>query len=155
MKGKITYAVAASLFALLLTSCDQGGDRSTPTLDRLSTYDPGPYPTTGHMKGDPYDYRQASGTAVPKKNVALVVDICQLALIDDSTFKPNLASRDVVTSTIRRHYEAKDWREIPGLRPWTHSNFVKSLTTADRERLVDEVVDTMKSGRVSIGDCSK
>lgn len=37
-------------------------------------------------------------------------------------------------------YVTKDWENIRGYRPWTHSKFIGQLSPSDRARLADEIV---------------
>lgn len=89
---------------------------------------------------------------VPSKPMALVVDMCILIRREDVTFKPQFATPFEINAGVET-YSTRNWQEIPGLRPWTHSNFIRALSPKDRTALASELVQVMKSGRISPEDC--
>jgi hypothetical protein len=116
-------------------------------MSRLDAYDAhGPKPET-------YDYRIRDGVPVPSKQMALVVDVCYLFQMQlDSTFKP-LHARPEDVSAALRIYETRDWMRTPGLRPFTHTQFVRSLSDTERDALTLEITNVLRSGRIDPSDC--
>ena len=59
----------------------------------------------------------------------------------------NHVSEDNVKQALNVYVE-RDWNNIAGYRPWTHLNFVRSLSPQDREILAKEVVKYMEANGV-------
>jgi hypothetical protein len=155
--------VLALAFAFLATSGTsheagaqtQGRGAPPSVLKRLETFQAPPYPAAEgpSIDRETFDYRRASGNPVPPKPLAFVVDVCMVIYQEvNSIFKPLLATPDDVRPVVAV-YQNRDWMKIPGLRPWTHTRFVRSLTDTEREQLVREVTAILKSGAVTKEDC--
>ena len=143
----------AILMALALPGLPRASAQgnSHVVLSRLNTYEAPPFPAREYTDRETYDYRLQHGAPVPDKQMALVLDVCQVIRKElDDHFKPLHARQRDVRAGLSI-YEKRSWEAIPGYRPWTHWNFVRSLSATDRENLASEIAAVMQE-RVSAGD---
>jgi len=141
-----------SFLALVILCLSGCSGRSV--LDRIETYKPPTFPayTAGGqlVDRDTYDYRIKQGKPSPPSfRDALVCDLWQRMTtdLDIKGINQHHVSEDDVRRAIGVYVE-KDWQDIAGNRPWTHSNFLKSLTTSERQELAKEVVRYMDQNGV-------
>ena len=116
-------------------------------LDRIETYKAPPYPVSPGdlVDRETYDYRLKSGEPNPPSFTdSLICDLWQRMTMDLDLKGINQyrVSENDVQRAINVYVE-NDWHNISGYRPWTHSNFLRSLTTSERKRLDAEVVRYM------------
>ena len=97
-----------------------------------------------------YDYRKLGGKPNPPTLTdAFIVDLWQRMSMDLKLqgITKNRVSEENVKQALNIYME-RDWEKIAGYRPWTHWNFVRSLSPQDREALAKEVVRYMASNGV-------
>jgi hypothetical protein len=117
------------------------GLASGQILVRIEMYDAPPYPADRFSDREPYDHRVRSGGPL----AATLTDtlVCDVFLI----ITRKLDVRGVSVGSARNEhvkmgiefYVEHEWVRIPGLRPWTHWNFVRSLNAEQRQRLGQEI----------------
>jgi hypothetical protein len=130
------------LLGFLSTLCAQ-------ELIKIETYKCDPYPKSQYIDKETYDYRTADGTAVPPTLTDVL--ICDLWQRIDFDLKIKVTREEVTEEIISATmviYLYRDWSNIAGYRPWTHSNFIKSLTVDQRKTLAAEVVSYIKKNGV-------
>ncbi len=118
-----------------------------PTLAKLSAYVPPQKPS--EVK-DAYDYRLQSNSPVPPTKIdAFICDVWLLMNMDLKLagIKENIVSVLDVNQVLN-FYLTSDFGKLRGYRPWTHQNFVKSLTVEQRKALSQEVVKYMSANGV-------
>lgn len=147
---KIFFAVLAVGFLLPVVHAQV---KNSVLLKQLENYSAPPFPASQHAEMETYDYRASAKMSNPPKPLSFVIDVCGIALRDNPAFKPNLADTDDIQAAISL-YEI-DWRKIPGFRPWTHSNYVRSLSSSDKATLVKDIVNIFRNGYVTLDDCNK
>ena len=114
-------------------------------LERIETFEAPPYPTSGYGNKETYDYRIMNNAMVPPSlEETLIFDLwlrlhMDLHLIEMST---DLIQKPPSIDDVRRAiniYIEREWKDIAGLRPWTHSNFIRGLDNQERKKLAEEV----------------
>ncbi len=126
-----------------------------PILARVENYDP----TKGHTVSSPfpetYDFRMASNTANPPSLTDCF--ICDLFILYNqkksfSTFT-GILDETVTTKSfpatavtkLLNVYLKNEPNKTPGYRPWTHHEFVNSLSETERTKLAKDIEDYVKS----------
>ena len=129
------------IIMMLVMACS---DR--PVLPRIEAYQAPPIPAGQNYDKENYDYRKITGV----KNPPTLTDtlICDLwkRMDKDLNFKDITVDR-ITESNVRSAidmYVVKDYRLISGYRSWTHTNFLKGLSKAERSRLTTEVLAYIK-----------
>lgn len=108
-------------------------------LVKIETYVCAPDPEIINDFKETYDYRKASNTPNPPTLTdAFICDIWQR--IDKADMPFSKVTIKQVTAAFKV-YLKKDWNDISGYRPRTHSCFIRSLTEEQRKTLAAEVVD--------------
>jgi|GEM_PF-1926804 len=154
--------------------CEQSvaGEGTTGTLRLIETYKAPPYPKEelkekpsdsleymlsifGKRDMETYDYRKniAGVTVPPTLTDTLISDLWQRITKDLklSGVTPKTVSEGQVVQAINIYLQ-RGWRDIAGYRPWTHWNFIGSLTPEQRDRLGKEVVAYMHDSGVKEGN---
>ena len=115
-------------------------------LSKLQTYRASPYPVSGVQ--EVYDFRKNNGLAVPKTFVdTFICDIWMLIVKEN----PNVNLTNLNLSNINVAldiYINRDFAQISGYRPWTHSNFIKSLSQQQRNILAQETLNFIQKNGV-------
>ena len=116
-------------------------DKSKKVLILIEKYTCKPYPKSEYNEKETYDYRIESGN----KNPSTLIDtfICDIWQRIDMDLKYNILPENVTLEIINDAFEIynkKDWNHIAGYRPWTHWNFINSLTPADKQILANETL---------------
>lgn len=116
-------------------------------LLKIETYRAPPLPETPLSRllggGETYDARVRSGKPVPPTFSDTLVEDVKILLrhfFADS-------SADVGETQVSRAlglYLHVPWTSLPGYRPWTHSNFVKSLSEPERNTLARQIADRLE-----------
>jgi hypothetical protein len=113
-----------------------------PVLSRLDSYEPPTFPANDKFDREVYDYRirTAKPDVPPSLPETFACDVFAIArTLDLRGLSVGSASESPVRTVIGVYID-RPWTQIVGYRPWTYSNFVRSLTEVDRARLVREVV---------------
>jgi hypothetical protein len=118
---------------------------NTKVLRLIETYVGEPFPldefSSNYM--ETYDHRISDRPIAPVPPTLVdtfVYDIWQRISID---LKIDISYSDVFLLLINDAldvYNQKDWREIAGYRPWTHWNFIRSISSEDRKILAKEIL---------------
>lgn len=158
---------------LILSGCNKEaarlnemGDSTKPAsvaenriLPQISSYSAPAYPSVGTRNKESYDYRLESWYPVPIPPSKVDVLVCDLLLqLTKSNNQITISSEQISEYNVRdavRSYEHSSWRNIPGLRPWTHWNFIKQLSAKDRRLLAHEVHAYMLSHGINKGEVDK
>ena len=172
MKKVVVLATIVLIFSVFAgrAYCEQGkaGDGATSTLRLIETYKAPPYPKEkssdakdewlplpDSWKVETYDFRKdiAKKTVPPTLTDTLVVDLWQRMTMDLKTegTTPKTVSEDQVVQAINIYLQ-RDWKKIAGYRPWTHWNFIRSLTPEQRDGLAKDVVAYMHDSGVKEGN---
>ena len=118
-------------------------------LNLIEAYKAPPFPRRGTQDWETYDHRILHGAPVPETLTdTFVWDLWQIMIMDLGLtgVKPHQVTEGNVMKALNA-YLTKDWTEFAGYRPWTHMNFVKSLSGEQRSSLCKEVAEYMsKSG---------
>ncbi len=118
--------------------------KSASMLRRLDTFKAPPFPKErygGVLEYESYDYRIRGGTPVPPTLVDTLV--CDFWIVMKKNFQESPDPASVTEAQLARvvdFYLAGDYGRIPGYRPWTHWNFIRGLTEAERTRLVQDIL---------------
>jgi len=130
-------------------SSAQSPAQPTAVLPRIEKYKAPPYPKSGFLDRETYDYRRASKEPVPPTLTdVLICDIWQRLTLD---LKMKIKAEDVSEALIKQAmqiYLDRRADDIAGYRPWTHWNFIRRLTAPQRETLAQEVVAYIKQNGV-------
>lgn len=120
-----------------------------PVLSRIDTYKAPPYPKNASADREPYDYRIRDRKPVPATLPdVLVCDIWQRIIKD---LKLNVSSKEVSAEMIHQAfiiYLSRPWTDMTGYRPWTHYNFIRGLSDAEREALAKEITEYIEKNGV-------
>ena len=116
-------------------------------LSTIETYK-APAAPEGKLIGgkETYDHRKSYNKTVPPTLTdTFIADIWQRMNMDLKLqgITKNRVSEDNVKQALNVYLE-RDSRNIAGYRPWTHWNFIRSLSPQDRETLAKEVVKYME-----------
>jgi hypothetical protein len=133
--------LACTLF-LVLCGCT-----GKSVLNQIETYKAPAYPV---QQGDlidreTYDYRLRDGAPNPPSFTdTLICDLWRRMIfdLDIKGINEHRVTEQDVQRAIRLYIE-KDWQHIDGYRPWTHSNFLRGLSTSEKNKLASEVVQYM------------
>ena len=124
----------------LTSSTDDGS-----ILHKIETYKAPPYPNSGFISKETYDYRIESNTPVPPTLTdAFICDIWQRIKMDLK--KTDLNPFKVDEETVMKAFDVylkTGWSDIAGYRPWTLWNFIRGLSDEERKKLAGEVVAYM------------
>ena len=144
--------VALTLAALLALSIPAPGaaqkSKARSVLRSVETYKAPPYPSAEAplLAGEFYDLRRRDGLPVPPTLTdTFVRDLWRI--IDDRVAFGSVGVSHVKPGHVSRalqFYLTRGWKDVPGQRPWTHWNFVRRLTPAQRRQLSREVSAYMR-----------
>jgi hypothetical protein len=112
-------------------------------LQRIETYQAPPFPRSQHTDRETYDYRIRSGFPVPSSlSATLVADLWLIMTgnLELTGLSPTRVREDQVASAIN-FYLTRNWTNIAGYRPWTHWNFMYSLSAQNRAVLARDVAE--------------
>ncbi len=106
-------------------------------LEMIETYEAPPYPESKYVKAETYNVQRVHGFKLPPsyKDV-FAKDACGSAAGADP-FR-DITKADIIDRL--NSYRNLSYKEMNGLRPWTHSNFVKSLNEKDFSKLQKELI---------------
>lgn len=113
-------------------------------LEKLKTYNAPSPPVTD--KQAVKDLEQARMKYYKTPEEALAYDVWRILTkdLDLSQLNHNtVTERDAVRAF--EIYQTKHYGKIAGFRPWTHWNFMRSLSTGDLEILATEIVEYMRT----------
>lgn len=129
-------------------------------LAKIETYKCDPYPVDELAKAldltkEAYDYRIEDGDSAkvpPSLTDVLICDIWNIITEWELKIKikPDEINQKVILSAFEV-YTTKEWSNIRGLRPWTHWNFIRSLTKKERKKLAKEIVKYIKTKGINRG----
>ncbi len=112
-------------------------------LQRIETYQAPPFPRSQYTDRETYDYRIRSGMSVPSSlSATLVADLWLImtGYLELTGLSPTRVREDQVASAIN-FYLTRNWTNIAGYRPWTHWNFMYSLSAQNRAILARDVAE--------------
>lgn len=114
---------------------------TAPVLPTIEKYKAPPYPKSGFLAGETYDYRRKDGSPLPPTLTdTLVCDVWQRVTMDlKLTITPKEASEEIILKAFNVYLQRK-WDDIAGYRPWTHWNFIRGLKAPQRNVLAKEIV---------------
>lgn len=139
---KIIYSLVA---IIILFGCI-----SENVLSKIETYKSPPYPISKNIDRETYDYRtKTQSTVPPTLTDVFICDLWQRMTMDLEL--RGISIYRVSEEDVQRAlniYLYKNWEEISGFRPWTHSNFIRSLNENQRKILAKEVVEYMSKNGV-------
>ena len=143
---QLLRAVACALLLLVSLACGQStpaaqSPATAPVLPRIEKYKAPPYPKSAYLQGETYDYRIKTGSPLPPTLTdILICDVWQRVTMDlKLTISPKEVSETVIKQALEV-YLHRDWNDIAGYRPWTHSHFIRGLKDAQRDLLAKEIV---------------
>jgi hypothetical protein len=118
-----------------------GVSKPKSILSRITKYKAPKYPESEYIDRETWDYRKASGAPNPPTFVdAFICDIWQRITMDlKLEITEEEVTEEIVTQAMQVYLD-RDWEKIAGYRPWTHWNFIRGLTPAERAKLATEVV---------------
>lgn len=128
--------------------------RASSVLSLIETYEAPAYPQNEIVIPETYDFRKKSGARIPPTLTdALIADLWQRMTMDLKIQGITIyrVSEDHVIQAMNI-YIHRDWRHIAGYRPWTHWNFIRSLSKQEKDRLAKEVVAYMHDNGVNEGE---
>jgi hypothetical protein len=118
---------------------------NTKVLKMIETYICEPYPIDKNTKMEPYDYRildRPITDPVPPTLVdTFICDVWQRIKMDLGFNIPHTDLHLRLIIDAIDIYNKNDWQKIAGYRPWTHWNFVKSLSHGDKNILANEILN--------------
>ncbi|HKY05819.1 MAG TPA: rhodanese-like domain-containing protein [Blastocatellia bacterium] len=122
---------------------------ATGVLPLIEKYKAPAYPRSAYLDRETYDYRRGSGRPVPATLTdVLVCDLWQRVTLDlKLETKPGQVSDDVIRRGVNVYLE-RGWQDIAGYRPWTHWNFIRRLKEPQRDALVKEITEYIKTNGV-------
>lgn len=126
-----------------------------PVLSRLENFDPTKAGAEPKPFEETYDYRAGSNTANPPSLVDCF--ICDLRIlynqratfyefaghVDEAVTEKSFPASAVIK--LMQIYIKGDVRKTPGYRPWSHRQFVKTLTETEMQKLSKEVESYVKT----------
>jgi hypothetical protein len=136
------------VLALFLTSIFIPGSDSASSceiaagsiLPQIESYRAPSFPRQGDRDRETYDYRIKVGTYVPPTLTdVFIADLWTIMTVklNLKALSPRRVLADEVDQALKV-YQENDWKNIPGLRPWTHWNFVRCLSIEQRASLAKE-----------------
>jgi hypothetical protein len=115
-------------------------------LPRIESYRAPSFPRHDSIEAETYDYRLKFGVAVPPTLVDVLVCDLWRTIHDSPSGKElqpqNVTARDVLAAI--HEYLNTPWIHLAGYRPWTHSNFFKSLEPEEIQIIALEIVDYIR-----------
>ena len=142
----VVIALAITIVVSVAISCKMFGGGTSGILPTIETYKAPAIP----KDKETYDHRKSGNKPVPPTLTdTFICDIWQRMNMDLNLqgITKNHVSEDNVKQALNVYVE-RDWNNIAGYRPWTHLNFVRSLSPQDREILAKEVVKYMEANGV-------
>lgn len=124
---------------------------TSSVLQRIETYQAPPFPQSQLTDRETYDYRVRSGFSVPSSfSATLVADLWLIMTgnLELTGLSPTRVREDQVASAIN-FYLTRNWTNIAGYRPWTHWNFMYSLSAQNRAVLARDVAEHIQTYGVS------
>lgn len=116
-------------------------------LQRIETYQAPPFPQSQYSDRETYDQRIRYGRSVPSSfSATLVADLWLIMTgnLELTGLSPNRVREDQVASAIN-FYLTRNWTNIAGYRPWTHWNFMYSLSAQNRAVLARDVTEYIQT----------
>ena len=110
-------------------------------LAKIETYNCAPYPQSEDDEKETYYYRISDGKPVPP--TLTDVFICDIWQRIHKDLHLDITASEINEAKVNSAftvYLTTDWAEIAGYRPWTHWNFIRSLSVEERKVLSTEVV---------------
>ena len=145
----ILIACVSALNAMAQKPSAPAPAQTTGVLPRIEKYKAPPYPKSGFLDRETYDYRRASKEPVPPTLTdTFICDIWQRLTLD---LKLKVKAEDASEALIKQAmqiYLDRRADDIAGYRPWTHWNFIRRLTAPQRDMLAQEVVAYIKQNGV-------
>ncbi len=113
---------------------------TNPVLPQIEKFKAPPYPKSLYVQKETYDYRIASNRPVPATLTdTFICDIWQRITMDLKLTITRQETTDAIVQQAMQIYLNRKWEDIAGYRPWTHANFIRKLTAANRAQLAKEV----------------
>jgi hypothetical protein len=150
--GALAIAAAAALLIIqpwpqvpAPTAADSLKSHTSSALARINTFDEKP------AFVETYDYRLSHSKPVPPTLVdTFIEDVWQRLTMDLklSDVTPKTVTPTQIESALAI-YLSRASTQIAGFRPGTHALFVRSLTPAERVRLVSEIIEYARMHGVS------
>ncbi len=117
-------------------------------LQRIETYQAPPFPQQSQYSDrETYDQRIRYGRSVPSSfSATLVADLWLIMTehLELTGLSPTRVREDQVASAIN-FYLTRNWTNIAGYRPWTHWNFMYSLSAQNRAVLARDVAEYIQT----------
>jgi len=130
------------LMSLLFISCSKKN-----VLENIENYKA---PTIASKFGEPYDNKLKDNKPLPKKLTDVLVYDVWLILTKTLELKgispSNIKKEDILKGL--EVYRNKDWNDVIGLRPYTHSTFIKSLSNDDLLILAENIETHIKENGI-------
>jgi hypothetical protein len=113
---------------------------SAQELQKIETFKAPKYPKSKYVEMETYDYRIQNKAPIPATLTdTFICDVWQRTYIELELDIPvEEVTPEVIQNAIAVYME-KDFKKLAGYRPWTHLNFIRSLTEEQRETLALEV----------------
>lgn len=120
-------------------------------LKKIETYKGPDFVPTKYILMETYDFRirKNNYSLPPTLTDVFIWDLWKLIKTNlkiDTT--PTKINTKIINSTFDIYLQ-NDYKKIPGFRPWTHMNFIRSLSKIQREKLSDEIVAYIKSNGIN------
>jgi len=133
---------AVSILSIILATCV-----SDNVLVKIKKYKCASFPvdTNAYIQEELYDFSLNNNYKVPSTLYDVFIHdifdvICDDIIRTVVAPKPmDVCEKDVLAAL--NIFLERDWTEFAGYRPWTHWNFIKSLTPFQREILASEIVE--------------
>ncbi|WP_220627969.1 TerD family protein [Pontibacter sp. HSC-14F20] len=123
-------------------------------LERIETYLAPSYPVTEYLSKEPYDSRIDKNLKVPPTLTEVLVQDIWIRIMDDSTNQEisrfNISHEH--TQSAINTYILVNHNKLRGLRSWSHSNFINTLTENERLLLAKELASFIKLNGVNQND---
>ncbi|MEW6127693.1 MAG: hypothetical protein AB1757_11705 [Acidobacteriota bacterium] len=124
-------------------------ESSTGVLSRIEKYKAPPYPKSLYLDRETYDYRKMSKREIPPTLTdTFICDIWQRLTMN---LKLTITPEQVSEANIKQAFDiylTRNHDDIAGYRPWTHWNFIRKLTEAERDTLARETVEYIKKNGI-------
>lgn len=139
---KKSIFVLIFLANLIFISCSKKN-----VLENIETYKA---PSITNTLGEPYDNKLKENKPLPKKLTDVLVYDVWITLTKTLELKgispSNIKKEDILKGL--EVYRNKDWKDVIGFRPYTHSTFIKSLSSEDLEILAENIENHIKENGI-------